>query len=120
MIRTFVDATGTPWTVWEVKPGAAAMGDDERRSGTERRGELAPEPVIERRRDAADRRRRAVSWARGVEQALAGGWLTFQSDAEHRRLAPVPPGWAHAPESDLAALCRRARPTRMWSGGALA
>ena len=120
MIRTFVDATGTRWTVWEVKPGAAAMGDAERRSGGERRGELAPEPVIERRRADDDRRRRSVSWARGVNRALAGGWLTFQSDAEHRRLAPVPPGWAEATEPDLDALCRRARPTRTWSGGALA
>lgn len=38
------------------------------------------------------------------------GWLTFESEGERRRLAPVPAEWENLPPSHLALLCQRARP----------
>lgn len=40
------------------------------------------------------------------------GWLTFESEAEKRRLAPVPAEWFELPEGQLAALLERAAPVR--------
>lgn len=36
------------------------------------------------------------------------GWLTFQSGAERRRLAPVPENWQDASPSRLEQICQRA------------
>ncbi|MGQ0713119.1 MAG: hypothetical protein ACT4PJ_05235 [Gemmatimonadaceae bacterium] len=38
------------------------------------------------------------------------GWLTFESDGEKRRLAPVPSGWEDFPPERLELLCKMARP----------
>lgn len=40
------------------------------------------------------------------------GWLLFTSDGERRRLAPLPPGWRHAPEAQLRRWCADAAPAR--------
>lgn len=40
------------------------------------------------------------------------GWLAFDSDAEKRRLTPVPNGWESLPEQELRALCERAEVVR--------
>jgi hypothetical protein len=60
---------------------------------------------------------RGVSWQvwdtlpeKIVSNTLEGGWLTFQSEGEKRRLAPIPLYWANAPEDELRALLARARP----------
>ena len=45
-----------------------------------------------------------------VSNTLEGGWLTFQSGDEKRRLAPIPLYWATAPEDQLRELLARARP----------
>jgi hypothetical protein len=45
-----------------------------------------------------------------VSNTLEGGWLTFQSQAEKRRLAPIPLYWAKAPDDELRTLLDRARP----------
>jgi hypothetical protein len=45
-----------------------------------------------------------------VSNTLEGGWLTFQSHEEKRRLAPIPLYWANAPDEELRALLERARP----------
>jgi hypothetical protein len=47
-----------------------------------------------------------------VAEEFAAGWLTFQCDAEKRRLAPVPSQWFELPEPQLAALLERAAPVR--------
>ncbi len=36
------------------------------------------------------------------------GWLTFESDAARRRLAPVPPNWETATPDRLELMCRAA------------
>lgn len=38
------------------------------------------------------------------------GWLTFESEGEKRRLAPVPAEWESLPPSRLELLCRMAKP----------
>jgi hypothetical protein len=43
---------------------------------------------------------------------FAEGWLLFSSGAERRRLAPLPPGWREAPESQLRRWCADAFPAR--------
>lgn len=40
-----------------------------------------------------------------------GGWLTFESGDEKRRLAPVPEGWDRLRPERLELLCRVAKPT---------
>lgn len=100
---------GAEWTVWEVRPGQFIVGAPEQRSGQDRRVAPAPDPVIERRR-RADRRIQAQRSAVGVGVDLARGWLTFQSGAVRRRLAPIPSGWQELPDVELAVLCRSAAP----------
>lgn len=38
-----------------------------------------------------------------------GGWLTFESAAELRRLAPIPPDWEEVSSNRLDLMCRAAR-----------
>lgn len=45
---------------------------------------------------------------RTVKPELAGGWLTFESAVEKRRLAPIPSGWNELPADALGELCERA------------
>jgi len=57
--RTFRDAEGEEWQVWDVFPST------------------------------------------DVRHTLQGGWLTFQSDREKRRLAPVPLYWTSGDDAEL-------------------
>lgn len=43
---------------------------------------------------------------------FSSGWLLFTSGTERRRLAPLPPGWRHAPEAQLRRWCDDAAPAR--------
>ena len=45
-----------------------------------------------------------------VRRTLIGGWLTFQSAQEKRRLAPVPLYWVNADEAELRRLLASAKP----------
>jgi hypothetical protein len=45
-----------------------------------------------------------------VRHTLQGGWLTFQSATEKRRLAPVPLYWVSADEAELRRLLESAKP----------
>jgi hypothetical protein len=52
-----------------------------------------------------------------LPEELEGGWLCFESDAEKRRMYPVPPAWESLSDEHLALLCRagvavQARPAR--------
>ena len=48
---------------------------------------------------------------------LHGGWLCFQRGSERRRFRPLPPGWQHLSDDQLAMLCRRASDVRGEGGG---
>src|SRR2546427_757208 len=46
--------------------------------------------------------------AQRVAVELASGWLSMVSPAETRRIAPLPIGWQHLPDAELAALAQQA------------
>ena len=54
----------------------------------------------------------AVNTLRTVSPTFAGGWLTFESDHERRRLAPIPADWHIASIDLLAHWCARALSVR--------
>lgn len=89
-LRTFTDSQGTRWDVWNVTSYVLR--------GQERRGDeggAAPEYEGPERRG-------------GTQNSLVpnpgAGWLCFQSDADKRRLAPVPSDWISASDAELEAL----------------
>ena len=45
-----------------------------------------------------------------VRHSLAGGWLTFESATEKRRLAPIPLYWVHTEDAELERLLQEAKP----------
>ena len=103
-LRTFRDAEGVEWTVWDVHPELR-----DRRSGQDRRDAPAPLPVIERRAVPERRRRAGGRWS-GLPAALVGGWLVFSAGHAQRRLIPIPPSWEAADEGELSRLCENAKP----------
>jgi hypothetical protein len=99
--RTFTDADGVVWQVWDVHPQLA-----ERRRGSRRANASQPAAQGSEKRSGADRRHRneiRVPVRAGYEQ----GWLAFDSAVGSKRLAPIPPGWDMLPEDSLLALCHR-------------
>jgi hypothetical protein len=50
--------------------------------------------------------------AANVRPGYEAGWLGFECEVEHRRLAPVPEGWDTSTDDELRALLARAQPTR--------
>ncbi|HJR65206.1 MAG TPA: hypothetical protein VJ802_02170 [Gemmatimonadaceae bacterium] len=50
----------------------------------------------------------AANTLRTVSPSFAGGWLTFESDTERRRLAPIPAGWEIATRQLMIHWCARA------------
>jgi hypothetical protein len=54
----------------------------------------------------------AANTLRTVSPTFAGGWLTFESTYERRRLAPIPPDWDVASRDLLAHWCARASRVR--------
>jgi hypothetical protein len=47
-----------------------------------------------------------------VAPDMRGGWLSFDSGTERRRLTPIPPGWEEVSDDRLDLICRIATPTR--------
>jgi hypothetical protein len=54
----------------------------------------------------------AANTLRTVSPNYAGGWLTFESATERRRLAPIPPDWEVAGRQLMADWCVHALPVR--------
>ena len=107
--RAFADASGVEWQVWTVVPQWA-----DRRTGQERRVHAADDPDVDppvlEQRQIADRRRGLPDQLQRIKLAgnLSGGWLTFESPNERRRLSPIPAGWETAPDTELERMCRSA------------
>lgn len=95
-LRSFKDASGVHWDVWEAHPRL-----QERRTGEERRS-LPREEEVARR--AGDRR---TSPAFTENE----GWLVFHSALERRRQRPIPPDWDKLTDVELGKLILRARPS---------
>lgn len=92
--RRFNDAQGCAWEAWEVHPLAV-----ERRVNAERRA-IA--------RDESDRRRRQQEFRLVIPQELSHGWLAVQGGTTKIRLTPIPEGWMHLTDQQLAELVARA------------
>ena len=92
--RRFNDAQGCAWEAWEVHPLAV-----ERRVNAERRA-IA--------RDESDRRRRQQEFRLVIPQELSQGWLAVQGGTTKIRLTPIPEGWMHLTDQQLAELVARA------------
>lgn len=88
--RRFRDTLLRQWEVWAVQP-----------SKVERRAADVP---------VAHDRRRSPEFRVTLGEAMASGWLCFETKGEKRRLAPIPDGWEDVPEPDLLSLCERADP----------
>ena len=84
MLRGFKDTTGVEWRVWEVVPSRAAIATS---SVAHSRTSLNSTPY-------------------------ANGWLCFESEAEKRRLAPIPDGWELGTPVDIAQLLEQATPVQ--------
>lgn len=50
----------------------------------------------------------AANTLRRVSPTYATGWLTFESESERRRLAPIPPEWDIASRALMEHWCARA------------
>ena len=91
--RRFVDSQGRVWEAWEVHPSAV-----ERRMNTDRR--VA-------RREELDRRRQQ-EFRLVIPRELRQGWLALQAPTEKLRVSPIPDGWMHLSDDELASLVARA------------
>jgi hypothetical protein len=102
--RTFVDRDGFYWQVWDSQPTRV----ERRLRGSDRRNHKPfPWKGAERRagldRRMTEQRRITLSAGHG------GGWLTFESLEEKRRLIPIPSHWEDLSQTELRALCDKAR-----------
>lgn len=99
--RTFTDADGVFWQVWDVHPQLAERRRQPRRVLPSRLGESERD-----KRSGVDRRRRTEVRV-PVRDGFEHGWLTFDSVVGSKRLAPIPDGWDALPENSLLDLWRR-------------
>ena len=95
-LRSFKDASGVHWDVWEAHPRL-----EERRAPAERRA--APR--------ADESPRRVAEHLTPLVFTEAEGWLVFHSALERRRQRPIPPGWDKLNNFELERLMLRARPS---------
>jgi hypothetical protein len=58
-------------------------------------------------RDSEDRRK-SREFRLVIPDELREGWLVIQARSEKVRLSPIPDGWVHLSDSELAALVERA------------
>ncbi len=101
-LRTFEDAQGNVWNVWDVHPTAV-----ERRMNVDpdEHGDLtfADDPQPERRHRMQARFT--------LPNTLRAGWLAFQCEDDNRRLAPIPAAWESLSDEALCELLGRAQQT---------
>lgn len=90
--RTFKDDQGRAWEAWEVHPSLI-----ERRMQFERRAQTRP---------SSDRRSHR-EFRLVMPRELRSGWLAVQHGEAKLRLAPVPTGWMHLTDAELAELVER-------------
>jgi hypothetical protein len=97
------------------------LGDDQTSRRREHRGENHRyfDDVGGRRWHAFAVYPSAATAARALPEPYQGGWLSFDSENETRRIAPIPSGWQTLPENELRKLCdeavvahRRSRATK--------
>ncbi|GAC1650003.1 MAG: hypothetical protein NVS4B3_08040 [Gemmatimonadaceae bacterium] len=103
-IREFVDGDGRIWQLWDTVPSTSSV--------TAATGPTARFLATGSRR-SPEREAPTASHAAAPALFTAGrehGWLTFASDAEKRRLSPIPDHWQTASPAVLNELLARAKP----------
>lgn len=90
-LREFKDEHGVEWRAWDVRPASV----EKRVSPTPPSG--IPVPTEAERRKRHDSNEVRLRMRPGWE----GGWLSFESATEKRRLVPLPPTWEEAPLEKL-------------------
>ena len=85
-LRGFVGDDGRDWQVWDTRPTIPSPNVDASDAN-------APPALAT---DIAD-------FAR-ISKKREGGWLTFTTGSERRRLSPIPDGWDSADDATLRAL----------------
>ena len=85
-LREFPDSLGRIWQAWDTYPKGANS------SGT---GESTFSKYM------ADQVVRGGTQPSSVRHQYEAGWLTFKSDDQRRRLAPVPAEWETADEATM-------------------
>jgi len=101
-LRTFVDAAGTEWQVYDVVPRPEERRRYDRRTPSGQ--------AVEERRSEQDRRVTVGRVSSMTELGL--GWLCFDAGDQRRRLAPIPENWTHASDAELQRYLGIARPVR--------
>lgn len=96
--REFKDEHGVEWKAWDVKPKGI-----EQRTPTPPTAVPAQNPDRRHRLDSGEMRLR-------MRPGYEAGWLSFESDAEKRRLIPLPPNVDDASEDQLRAWLAAATP----------
>jgi hypothetical protein len=102
--RTFLDKDGFYWQVWDSQPTRV----ERRASATDRRAQRFFPWNGTERRSGTDRRitaQRRITLSDGY----GGGWLTFESLEEKRRLIPIPARWEECSQDELRHLCEKAK-----------
>ena len=102
--RTFVDRDGSYWHVWDSQPTRV----ERRLRGSDRRNHK-PFPWKGAERRAGTDRRMSEQRRITLSHGYGGGWLTFESLDEKRRLVPIPSQWEDLSQSELRALCEKAK-----------
>lgn len=102
--RTFVDRDGAYWQAWDSQPAKV----ERRLSEADRRGPKRFAWRGSERRSGTDRRT-TVQRRITLSEGYGGGWLTFESLEEKRRLVPIPSHWEDLPQDELRRLCERAK-----------
>ena len=90
-LRGFVGDDGRDWQVWDTRPAILSPNVD----ASDANSAGAPSPAA-RSADIVDIAR--------ISKKREGGWLTFTTARERRRLSPIPDDWESADEASLRAL----------------
>jgi hypothetical protein len=115
--RTFEDSTGMDWQVWDIVPRHS-----ERRivNALDRRIEIKPISFADRRKEQRRVPQAQIARAR-LRGTYAQGWLCFESDAEKRRLSPIPEDWTTCGDDRLEEYGKQAErvatSNTYWHGG---
>jgi hypothetical protein len=100
-MRSFVDARGTEWQVYDVVPRPEERRHYDRRTPS-------GQPAVDRR----EQDRRVTVGRRSLLTDLGLGWLCFETREQRKRLAPIPENWMQATDAELERYCALARPVR--------
>jgi hypothetical protein len=90
-LRGFVGDDGRDWQVWDTRPTMPSPNVD------------ASDAISAAAPSAAPPSAGIADFAR-ISRKREGGWLTFTTTRERRRLSPIPDGWDSADDATLRAL----------------